>query len=236
MPLIQGCSYQNPVSAGLPAIPNAAGAPNLAPIQGDHIFGDVIGAIETALQQIFGGGANWQMRMRSFNPTLATLWQGLDGVDFGHSANPPITQRVGVPEPDEHSHMFGGYSRRLQWHLCKVVCTGFAGGVEQRRIGGATRAWRNNVLASFDDLINHLVDSTALGFYIATPGGVRMANAAAVRHVALSLGAARINANGNMILAPFFVRYDSLRGTLEGLLQRFDGSTKTFLASSSTWI
>lgn len=160
MPLINGCNSQNPVNPGLPAAPITAGAPYLAPSRGDHLFGDVIGTIETALQLIFSGGDLWKMRMRNFNPMLATLWQGLGSVDFGHGARPPgrgarppgrgagplVTQRAGAEEPDEHSRMFGGYSKRLQWNLCEIVCV--ESGAERRRIGGATRAWKNNVLAS----------------------------------------------------------------------------------------
>src|SRR3954454_5986931 len=88
MPPIQGCAYPNPVAAALPALPLANAAPPLAPNQGDHIFGDVIGVIETAMQNIFGGGQLWRARMQNYNAVLRTVWDGLDQVDFGHGALP----------------------------------------------------------------------------------------------------------------------------------------------------
>ena len=241
MPLLKEVGVQNPVGVALPPVPTAAGAPRLAPAQGDHVFGDVVGTLNTALQTIFGGGANWQTRMRNYNPTLATLWQGLSSVDFGHhGGNVPVTSRAGVPEPDEHSHMFGGYSHRLQWHLCEIVCLGFGPTGEKRKIGGATAAWKRNVLTSFDDLMNNLVDQTALNFYIASPNATRQANAATVRHPTLSLASARTYANqtngpGKGRVVQVVSRCESLRGTLEGILQRLDGSVKTFNVRTNSW-
>ena len=110
---------------------------------------------------------------------------GLATVDFGHGANPPLVNRNGTPEPDGHSHVFGGYSNRLQWNLCEIVCTGFAPG-EVRRFACTTRAWESNVLSSFDELMNHLVDSTSIAFYIATPREIRPDNPGAVRHAPMS--------------------------------------------------
>jgi hypothetical protein len=132
MPLLAGCQYPNPVAAALPVPPVAGAAPNLAPAQGDHVFGDVIGTIGTALQLIFGGGANWNNRMRAYSPILEVLWDGLANANFGHGGHAPTVARHGAPEPDEHAHVFGGYAVRLQWTLCEFVCTGFLpGGVER---------------------------------------------------------------------------------------------------------
>jgi hypothetical protein len=241
MPLIAGCTYANPVGAALPAQPNAIAAPPLAPAQGDHLFGDVVGTIETALQSIFGGGERWQTRMRNYSAILDSLWAGLTAIDLGHGANPPVVQRNGAPEPDEHAHMFGGYSRRFQWHLCEIVCTGFVNGQESRQIGGSTVAWKNNVLAGFDDLLANLVDSTALAFYINTPRAIRAANPAAVRHPTHSLAVARTYANNNpgrpgqARVLQVVTAYDSLRGSLDGLLYRLDGPTKKLDPATNTW-
>ena len=240
MPLIAGCPHANPIAGALPAQPIALAAPPLAPAQGDHLFGDVVGTIETALQSIFEGGALWRTRMRNYSTTLDSLWAGLTTIDLGHGVNPPIVQRNGPPEPDEHSHMFGGYSRRFQWHLCEIVCAGFVNGQESRRIGGSTRAWKNDVLASFDDLLDHLVDSTALAFYINTPNAIRAANPPAVRHPIHSLAVARTYANNNLgpgtaRVLPVLAAYDSLRRSLDGLLYRLDGPTKILNAATNTW-
>ncbi|WP_432721145.1 hypothetical protein R0381_002675 [Jeongeupia wiesaeckerbachi] len=247
MPLLSFGAYQNPIALALPAPPVAGAAPSLAPAQGDHVFGDVIGTIETALQSIFGGGANWRTRMHSFNPVLATLWAGLAALDFGHGANPPIVTRAGAPEPDEHSHLFGGYSQRFQWQLCELVCTGYtpgAGGnnIEVRLIGGATKAWRKKVLASFDDLLAHLVDSTALAFYIATPNAVRAAAPNAIRHPAVSLVAANTFAaanhgTGRARVNTVLAKYTGLRSGFESVLSRLEseGGTRTFDPVNDTW-
>ena len=88
MPLLSGCAYVNPFGQMLPDAPAAQDAGALAPMQGDHLFGDVIGSIETALMRIFGGGALWSTRMDSFNATLHTIWVGLGNVDLGHGALP----------------------------------------------------------------------------------------------------------------------------------------------------
>jgi hypothetical protein len=239
MPLITGCAYNNPIALACPGVPAAAGAPALAPGQGDHLFGDVLGSIETAFQSIFGGGALWTTRMRNYNPTLHSVWTGLGTVDFGHGALPPVVQRNGAPEPDQHSHVFGGYSLRLQWQFCEIVCTGFAPG-EVRRIGGATKAWKTAVLTSFDDLMNNLVDSTALAFYIATPNAIRQANPAVVNHSTLSLANAVAYTNGHngpgkAQVQGILTSYANLRSSVNGLLDRLDGSTKTLNVATNAW-
>lgn len=238
MPLIRGCAYPNPAGVALPAPPVAAAAPLLAPFQGDHLFGDVLGTIETSLQGIFGGGALWRTRMQNYSGTLRTVWDGLGGVDFGHGANPPLVNRNGAAEPDEHSHVFGGYSNRLQWNFCEIVCTGFAAG-EVRRIGGATRAWKTAVLSSLDDLLDHLVDSTAIAFYIASPNAIRNANPGAVRHVPMSLAnaiiyAANHHGPGQNRVTRVLNAYGTLRNSVIGILDRFDGPIKT-LNANNTW-
>ncbi len=241
MSLITGCTYANPAGAALPILPVAAAAPSLAPAQGDHLFGDVVGTIETSFQLIFGGGANWTVRMRNYNSMLQVLWNGLSGVDFGHGNNPPLVNRNGLPEPDEHSHVFGGYSSLLQWNLCEIVCTGFPPeGGESRRIGVASRAWKTAVLSSLDKLLNHLVDSTAIAFYIATPNAIRNANPGAVRHVPMSLTnavtyAATHNGPGKNRVTQVLTTYQILRNSVTGLLDRFEGSEKVLNYPQDTW-
>ncbi|KAA0998626.1 hypothetical protein FVF58_43660 [Paraburkholderia panacisoli] len=246
MPLLTIGAYQNPIAVAMPAAPLAAAAPALAPGQGDHVFGDVIGTIETALQSIFGGGAGWQTRMQKYNSTLASLWTALTALDLGHGALPPIVNRAGMAEPDEHSHMFGGYSHRFQWQLCELVATGFVAGptganIEVRVIGGATKAWRKGVMARFDDLIGHLVDSTALAFYITSPTVIRHA-AALVRHSAISLTAAVAyttghNGPGKLRVNTVLAQYASLRIAFESILLRLEneGGTRAYNAVDDSW-
>jgi hypothetical protein len=239
MPLIQGCTYNNPVCPALPAPPVATGATLTAPGQGDHVFGNVLGAIETALQTIFGGGQDWDTRMRNYNVNLETVWNGLKRVDFGHGANPPIVYRAGADEPDEHAHVFGVYSQRLQWKLCEIVCTGFAPG-EVRRIGGATPAWKTSVLESFGELMDSLVDNTAIVQYITTlPNTIRAANPVMVRHTPMSLANARVyaanhNGPGKNRVTQVLNAYGSLHESVRGLLDRFDGSIRTLNVGNNT--
>lgn len=243
MPLIQGTGFVNPIAAGMPAIPNPTLAPNLAPAQGDHIFGDVLGAVETAFQAIFGGGAAWVSRMGSYNSTMRATWEGFGVVDYGHGALPPIVNRQGAAEPDEHAHVFGGYSQRLQWILCEITCAGFGpgGAGEVRKIGGYSKKWKKEVLRHFDDLLDHLVDSSALHFYIPTPTTIRNANPAQVRHNPISLAAANLyttntNGQGKARVQTVLTSYDTLRNSFEGLIGRFDGSTKTLNIVNDTWL
>jgi hypothetical protein len=241
MPLISGCTYNNPSAALLPAAPVAAAAPALAPGQGDHLFGDVLGTIETSLQLIFGGGANWRLRMDNYSSTFRNMWDDMSRMDLGHGATAPDVHRNGAAEPDEHSHVFGGYSSRLQWQMCEIVCTGFPPqGGEWRQIGGFTKSWKNAVLSSLDDILSHLVDSTAIAFYIATPTAIRNANAATVRHTPMSLANAVIYANahngpGKNRVSQVLTPYGNLRVALGALLDRFQGSIKTLNYPHDTW-
>jgi hypothetical protein len=126
MPLNPHCSTSNPVGATMPAVPVTAGLQASANDQGDHVFGDVLGAIQTALAAIFGGGQNWQVRMNAYNTVLTSVWSDLSKLDYGHGANPPIVGRTPAgmagAEIDQHATVFGGYAKRLQWQMAEVVC------------------------------------------------------------------------------------------------------------------
>lgn len=119
------------------------------------------------------------------------------------------------------------------------MCTGFAPG-EVRRIGGATRAWKNTVLGSFEELMNNLVDRTAIAFYISTPNAIRAANPGAVRHEPMSLAnatlyAANHHGPGKNRVTQVLNVYGSLRGSVVGLLDRMDGPIKTLNVANNTW-
>ncbi|WP_434634963.1 hypothetical protein [Chromobacterium sp. CV08] len=244
MSIIARCTYPNPINNGaLPPVPRPQDAPSLAPAQGDHVFGDVIGVIDNALAAVFGGGAVWRQRMRAYSVPLDEAWAGLAQLDLGHSgANQPLVARRGAAERDRHAHMFGGYSGRLQWQWCEIICAGFpaGGGGEDRRIGGRTKAWRSEVLKALDDVLDNLVDDTALRAYIANPGQERQANPATVFHDALSLARAQavtagLNGPGKARIEQVLRNYDSLRNAVLGLLDRFDTETRTFDPTTGRW-
>lgn len=240
MSLVTGCAYNNPAGAVLPAQPAAAAAPNLAPNQGDHVFGDVAGTIGNAFGHVFGGGALVPTRINNYNSVLASTWQGFAAANFGHAGNPPVVNRQGAPEPDEHAHMHGGYSQRLQWQICEIVCAGHANGAEVRMIAGLKSTWRNAVLASLDEYFNHFVDETALQFYLASPNAIRQANPAGVRHRAISLAAAHLyvtnnNGPGKASLQTVITNLQTVPGQLRGMLDRFSGSLKTLNPVNNTW-
>ena len=249
MPIMTGCPYNNPVAAVDPAAPVAAGAPNLAPAQGDHVFGNVIGMIQTALQNTFGGGAAWTTRFRNYNSTAHTQWQTLAGLDLGHvhGAGQPLVGRAGPTEPDQHAHMFGGHARRFQWTFCEIVCTGFGGGGagEYRLVGETTRRltrqWQTDVLARYDTVVNHLVDGTALTAYLANPGQIRQAqNPPTVVHPAISLAAATAQAGGARGVAAVRItavcgNYATARRSLVTILDRLTFAARTLDPHDDSW-
>jgi hypothetical protein len=213
----------------------------LAPFQGDHVFGDVIGMVQTALQAIIGGGHVWPARFQSLNPVASLQWQVYRGFDLGHAGNEPLVHRNGGAETDQHAHVFGGYSLRFQWTFCEVVCTGFDHGHESRRIGGGVRAWRRKVMSRFDDVLDHLVDSTALNAYLGAPNAIRQANPGIETHPVISLQAARQLAQmnqgpGQARILEVCGNYHSARSNLEGMLMRFDGPTRTWDRLNNVWI
>ncbi len=102
------------------------------------MFGDVIAAIETGLENIFGK-IHFEYRMNSYNPRLGTIWNALKNKDFGHVKGEDLAaKRVMLPEVDQHGKVFGIYGKRPQWELCEIVCTNnFNGETEERRIFSA---------------------------------------------------------------------------------------------------
>jgi hypothetical protein len=229
MPLNPHCSAHNPVSATMPAVPTTIGLQATANDQGDHVFGDVLGTISNGLMAIFGGGQNWQQRMNAYNTVLTSIWSDLSRLDYGHGANPPIVARTPAgaagAEIDQHATVFGGYARRLQWQLAEVVCIGAN---DIRSIGAdaaAMKAWRTAVLARFDDLMNHLVDRTALVAFLANGSAARTASHNEV-HAAIALTAAKalVPANGAghaAALAAPLASFGHLRDNFSALLDRF---------------
>jgi hypothetical protein len=241
MSLVPNCAFPQP---RLPPVPVAAQAPALAPVQGDHVFGDVIGALTTGMMGIFGGGQNWRTRQRNYSPMLDVLWGGFVSVNLGHAGAGIAAQRHGAAEPDRHAHMFGGYAERLQWRMCEIVCAGFnpppVGG-ENRRIAGATPAWKRACLSALDDLLGVLVDSTALGFYLATPNAIRDADHLAVDHAPMRLADATTTVTngagrpGQPLLTPIIANFGRVRNSVSGMLDRFQVTLRTLNPANDAW-
>ncbi len=248
MPLIKGCSGSNPIreeggggGANEPGAPDETQAVNSNPGQGDHVFGTVASTIETALQRIFRAGQGWEVRMGKYDTTMKMSWNELESLDLGHSADPPVANRTGV-EIDEHNVVFGGYSRRLQWKLCEIVCIENNNGTWKYRVGGYTRQWEADVLLRLDDVLEHLVDSTALRDYLHKQGAKRKLDQGEVgrRHAAVSLTTAEEITNaftGGNVKATEKSRIVEIcggnnmgrvRNILRTILQRFEsGGAKT---------
>ncbi len=229
---ISTCQFRNPVGNDPPVpIPDQALA--LAPIQGDHVFGDIIGMIQTALQNIFGGGQNWINRFQSYNMSAYMNWISLSGLNLGHAGvNEPLVTRQGVAEIDQHAYCFGRFSERFQWAFCEIVCSGYNQGVEQRTIFVGNKSWRRNVMGRFDGVLDNLVDSTALTWYFHHPNQIRQA-ANDVIHQPISLQVARQQAtvlhnNRSARVIQICQNIDNARASLEGLLMRFSSVKATW--------
>lgn len=226
-------------AAAAPAVPAAAGAPNLAPLQGDHIFGDALGVIGNAFQDVMGGGALWQARFRGFNEDVARLWAGQAARNMGHADHTFVANRHGAAEPDQHAHMFGGYSARLRWQIVEIGRIDNA--TQNRQINGRTNAWKRHVMGALEDLLDHAVDDTALRYFLANGPGNRAADAANVVHQAISLRAAGdICDNANHAgrraqVQGILTAYGSLPGALRGILDRWPVGTRTFNHATDTW-
>lgn len=240
MPLLR-TTNRNPVSPILPQTPAAASATPEAPAQGDHVFGDILGAIRTALEKIFGSGLGLDGRIAAYNKTLSPLWTGMQSLDLGHGPQQPVVQRRGLAEPDEHAWMFGGYARILQWRMAEIVDTGFAGGARVLRIGGATNLWKRQVKSALEDLLLHSIDETALRAYVQAPGTIRQANPAQDRHRAISPNQAlmilgQIQGPGRAGIQGVLGRWGMLPNSVMGLIDRLDGPTQKFDYLLNGWV
>lgn len=181
MPLIRGDSL---ISTKRPEPPNMGPGDKACPAQGDHVFGDIVNVLKTGLMEIVGGGQEWIGSGGRFNKDvydngathpLKTFtwhkalrhWQNITLLDLGHSPGPAIGRVGSYLEPDNHSRMFGGYARILQWDLCEIGAKGRSGfnciGSESRQAG---EHWVRTVLSSYDKTMRYLIDSTALEAYL----------------------------------------------------------------------
>lgn len=241
MSFYPACTSPNPYGQQLPAAPNPAQAIAGNPAQGDHVFGDVLGAIRTAMQAIFVSDANWRTRMAAYNANMATIWNGLEQLDLGHGAHPPSVARqpagVAGNETDQHAYVFGGYANRLQWQMAEIACMAGATptiGADANNLSG----WKSAVLARFDELMANVADQTALNHLVLHGNVTRTANGS--NHPAISLQAAQTFANANRnapgynLVAPVLNNLATLRNGFVGLLDRFQPGFYT-LQPNGSW-
>jgi len=238
VPLIPNCG-NNPINGGAePPVPNRQNAGQEAPQQGDHVFGDTIGAVRNALMRIVGGGQVWETRLEAYSGPAREAWNTLYARDLGHAANPPLVHRQGAPETDEHSYMFGRQALRFQFAMCELVCQRQG---QPQRIGGATRRWRSKVMGEFDTLMTVLVDGTALDALLAHPNQVRQADPANIRHPAISKQAAQdraANGHGNNAarILNMCGAYALARNDLETIIFRFAPGLMMWDDMNDRWI
>jgi hypothetical protein len=142
------------------------------PQQGDHVFGDVVGAIETAMQQIFPI-VDTISPMKAYNSGLSDLFEDLRKENlkgsYGHGNEEkfkisPQERIKPIIEIDTHSRQFGQSADEFQVQLCRIVCTRDA----SLSIAAATELWKGRVCWAFSKLMNNLVDETALFRYFGT--------------------------------------------------------------------
>jgi hypothetical protein len=138
------------------------------PARGDHVFGDVVKAIETGLENIFRGGQDWMSRMNQYNPELKRAWDNLKerkkNLGHGDRADDVVVLRSKA-ETDTHAYIYGQHTLQFQWDLCEIVCVdndydGYP------VIAGATDNWKNIVMSDFQNVMNFVVDETSLCHYI----------------------------------------------------------------------
>lgn len=191
MPFL-GCDYTNPMGAARPRPPDPRQqpGPQPAPAQGDHVFGNIANVIKNGLMAIIGGGQTWggdvghpgrfgspvfdqngtQNNLKTGGwVTALNQWAAIRDLDLGHT-NPAqiVTRNPNIPEPDNHSFMFGGRAAIFRWDLCEIVCTdsnnAFTIGSQSPAQGAD---WVGKVISSYDNMMEVIVDQTALASHIA---------------------------------------------------------------------
>ncbi|MFC4161709.1 hypothetical protein [Chitinimonas lacunae] len=146
-----------------PAAPVAAEAISTPPPrQGDHIFGNIVSALETALKDVFEGGQLWEQRFRDFNNTAYETWQAIKALDLGHGPEGPVVDRP-RNEVDKHAHVFGGYAAIFQYEVRRLKNG-------QSSVYRATVPWWQGVRAALGFLLENIIDRTALLRYVRANG------------------------------------------------------------------
>ncbi len=229
---------RNPPTFALPLPPVRERAPmQVAGL--DYIFADVIGVISEAFAEVFGGGDAWRLRMSAYNLKMAQTWDAMTARDYGRGDRQmAASRRSAGPEVHEQAHMFGGFAARFQWTLCEIVCASHDTGIEVRHLGGANREWLAHVLTRFDEMMQFVVDATALEFFISQPYAVRFSDSS-VRHPPISLGATREFAlthpgPGSGTVQRLVAEHETLRANLSALVSGF-GDMKSLDAQTSAW-
>lgn len=225
--------------AAVPAVPAVAAAPSLAPMQGDHLFGDALGVIGNAFQDLMGGGALWQTRFSAFDGDVARLWAGQAARNMGHADHTFVANRNGAAEPDRHAHMFGGYSARLRWQITQIGQLDAAS--QNRQIDGVSSPWKRAVMSALEDLLDNCVDETALRYFLAHGAGNRAANPGGVNHDAISIRAAgditdaANHAGRKAQVQGMLTALGSLPNSLRGIIDRWPLATRTYTHATGVW-
>ncbi|MBA8840191.1 hypothetical protein [Ochrobactrum sp. RH2CCR150] len=166
-----------------PPPPTDEGVPRLSPAQGDHVFGDIVGVVLGAVEDVRKNGNrdNPTLNNRDAIASFGRRIQDLKVMDLGHHANieNPKTQRKGAAELDMHSHYFGGQADRVRWHIVDIMEKGYT---FDRYI---------RLSRELDRLLDVLVDETALKHYLYKVKECRDADANNTIHNAISVEAAR---------------------------------------------
>ncbi len=204
-----GNTTAHPLGTACPKPPIRGNGARLSPTQGDHVFGDIIGVMRTGLMAIIGGGRSWggdvgqpgrfgasvhdskgsceDRRKTLLWTDVKRNWEIIRNLDLGHTAAeaPLVKRERDIPEYDDHSLMFGGYSSIFQWHLCEIGYTESGSILIGSESSAQGVAWARRVMGAYDQMLQYFVDSTALNSYLA---GVATRNTeiGMARHMAIS--------------------------------------------------
>ena len=193
------------------------------PMQGDHVLGDLVDVVQSALQLIFGGGAAWRDRLATFHPSMHALWTRIDHMDCGHHNIQLSHARGPVVELDVHASTFGRYAQRFKAELCEIVSTNAVTGTDEvRQIGGYSVNWKQRVMSGFQVLLDHSVDKTALQRFIGAPGTIDNSHQATSLNFALQQCVSISNLNSNLVRNALTAIQRELRPALAEMIDCFD--------------
>jgi hypothetical protein len=139
--------------------------------QGDHVFGDIMDEIEKSINKVFSSAQGYGVNIQfsDYNCSMpSTIFNGLKNQNFGHEKFAPIT--VGHPAKaaddisDDHSGEFGVVTSAMH-----TTFEGVALFMAESNTHAKTKLAKKlkiDLLVSFDNVMNKLVDKTALRRYL----------------------------------------------------------------------
>ncbi|WP_261843489.1 hypothetical protein [Aliamphritea ceti] len=133
------------------------------PVQGDHIFGDIIGTIDNVMKRIFKTSMQneLEIRMNSYDNRLYEVYTTIIEMNCGHLDETLISNRQRGQELDKHSYEFGKASYEFQKELYLISGELKSNTNETLIIGGSIR-WKYSVLDCYQKIMEVLIDETAL--------------------------------------------------------------------------